>query len=166
MKHSINVMEKFYSCLKKRYTEFDEKGNLRIMWKLVIRDPIIFVVVIWALTFFLFINGEKERRGTFGDMFGAVNALFSALAFAGLIITLIMQHDELRLQRDEPVKTNKTLELQHKELQQTNEALELQRKEIEQTNEELKGQREEFEQQNSTFKVQRFENTLFNMLSQ
>lgn len=131
-------MEKLYSYLKKRYTELDEKGNLRITWKLVIRDSIIFVVVIWALTFFLFINGEKEWRGTFGDMFGAVNALFSGLAFAGLIITLIMQHEELKLQRQE----------------------------LQQTNAELEGQKKEFEEQNKTLKVQRFENTLFNMLSQ
>lgn len=131
-------MENIYSYLKKRYTDYDEKNNLKIMWKLVIRDSVIFVVIIWALTFFLFISGEKEWRGSFGDMFGAVNALFSGLAFAGLIITLIMQHEELKLQRQE----------------------------LKQTNEELEGQKKEFEEQNKTLKVQRFENTLFNMLSQ
>lgn len=131
-------MEKFYSYLKKRYTQLDMKGNLNIAWKLVIRDSVIFIFVLWALTFILFINGEKEWRGTFGDMFGAVNALFSGLAFAGLIITLIMQHEELKLQRQE----------------------------LKQTNEELEGQKKEFEEQNKTLKVQRFENTLFNMLSQ
>lgn len=131
-------MEKFYSYLKKRYTLLDVKGNLNIAWKLVIRDSVIFVFVLWALTFILFINGEKEWRGTFGDMFGTVNALFSGLAFAGLIITMIMQHEELKLQREE----------------------------LKQTNTELEGQKKEFEEQNKTLKVQRFENTLFNMLSQ
>lgn len=78
-------------------------------------------------------------------MFGAVNALFSGLAFAGVIIALFMQRDDLRMQRKE---------------------LALQRKEIEQTNEELEGQKKEFEEQNKTLRIQRFENTLFNMLSQ
>lgn len=103
-------MEKFYSYLKKRYTQLDVKGNLNIAWKLVIRDSVIFVFVLWALTFILFINGEKEWRGTFGDMFGAVNALFSGLAFVGLIITMIMQHEELKLQREELKQTNAELE--------------------------------------------------------
>ena len=93
-------------------------------------------LVLWALSFFL-LFWDTNCRGTFGDMFGAVNALFSGLAFSGLIVTLIMQHEELGLQR----------------------------KELAQTNEELAAQREEFEAQTKTMKIQRFENTLFNMLS-
>lgn len=96
------------------------------------------IVSIWGLTFALFAtNWTNEERGTFGDMFGAVNALFSGLAFAGLIITLIMQHEELGLQREE----------------------------LAQTNDELAAQREEFTAQTKTMKIQRFENTLFNMLT-
>ena len=91
---------------------------------------------IWALSFFLLLF-SADKRGTFGDMFGAVNALFSGLAFAGLIITLIMQHEELGLQRQE----------------------------IAQTNKELEAQRKEFKAQTTTMKIQRFENTLFNLLS-
>lgn len=41
------------------------------------------------------------RRGTFGDMFGAVNAFFSALAFACVFYALILQRQDLRLQRQE-----------------------------------------------------------------
>lgn len=59
------------------------------------------VLLVWALTFLLFFITESSERGQFGDMFGAVNALFSGLAFAGLIITLILQKTELGLQRDE-----------------------------------------------------------------
>lgn len=79
-----------------------------------------------------------ERQGQFGDKFGAVNALFSGLAFAGLIFTIILQKNELALQR----------------------------KELSLTHEELKGQKEQLEEQNKTLKIQRFENTFFNMLSQ
>lgn len=40
-------------------------------------------------------------RGQFGDMFGAVNTLFSGLAFAGVIFAIILQSRELSLQRKE-----------------------------------------------------------------
>lgn len=39
--------------------------------------------------------------GTFGDQFGAVNALFSGLAFLGLIYTIKQQSEDLRLQKEE-----------------------------------------------------------------
>jgi hypothetical protein len=39
--------------------------------------------------------------GTFGDMFGAVNALFSGLALAGVVCAILLQREELRLQREE-----------------------------------------------------------------
>ena len=43
--------------------------------------------------------GTWADRGSFGDMFGAVGALFSGLAFAGVILTIYYQTQELRLQR-------------------------------------------------------------------
>lgn len=45
--------------------------------------------------------GDWTTRGTFGDMFGVVNALFSGLAFVGIIYTIILQSHELSLQRQE-----------------------------------------------------------------
>jgi len=42
-----------------------------------------------------------SRRGTFGDMFGASNAFFSALAFACVFYALILQRKDLRLQKQE-----------------------------------------------------------------
>ena len=56
-------------------------------------------------------------RGTFGDMFGAVNALFSGLALGGVIIAIILQKQELGLQRRE-------LELTRQELTRSAEAQE------------------------------------------
>lgn len=88
---------------------------------------------------------DEEAKGLFGDSFGAVNALVSALAFAGVIVSLYFQRKDLKLQRQD-------LLLQHQEL-------ELTRKEMEE-------QTAEFEKQNETLKIQRFENTFFNMLSQ
>lgn len=77
------------------------------------------VILIWGSTFFLLFYHCFEKQGQFGDMFGAVNALFSGLAFAGLIITLILQRKELILQREELEQTrgefveqNKTMKRQ------------------------------------------------------
>ncbi|SDX81652.1 putative phage abortive infection protein [Paenibacillus sp. CF384] len=86
----------------------------------------ILIQVIWGDT----------GRGTIGDMFGAINALFSGLAFAGIIYTIMMQRKELALQREE---------------------LKLQRDEVAKSTQELAGQREQME-------FQRFETTFFNLV--
>lgn len=52
---------------------------------------------------------DWEKRGQFGDLFGAVNALFSGLAFAGVIVTILLQREELRLQRLELSQTRAEL---------------------------------------------------------
>lgn len=44
---------------------------------------------------------DWQIRGQVGDSFGSINALFSGLAFAALIVTIWMQRHELALQREE-----------------------------------------------------------------
>ncbi len=69
---------------------------------------VILVIVIWlisAILIFTFLDDWNER-GPFGDLFGAVNALFSGLAFAGLIYTIILQKRDLEMQRTE-IKMNR-----------------------------------------------------------
>lgn len=51
------------------------------------------------------------EMGQFGDMFGAVNTLFSGLAFAGIIYTILLQRNELSLQRKELEDTRAELKL-------------------------------------------------------
>jgi hypothetical protein len=63
---------------------------------------------------------DLEGRGLFGDKFGSINALFSGLAFAGIIFTIFLQKRELALQREE-------LEETRKEFIQQNETLKKQR---------------------------------------
>lgn len=60
-----------------------------------------------------------ERLGQFGDMFGALNALFTALAFVAVWWTgrmqreeLILQRNELKLQRAELADTRSTISRQ------------------------------------------------------
>lgn len=76
------------------------------------------------------------KRGTFGDMFGAVNALFSGLAFVGIIFTIMLQRKELELQRNELSLTRRV----------------------------MNGQKQEMAAQNATLVKQNFENTFFAML--
>jgi len=94
----------------------------------------IFVLCAWFFTWYSL--GDDPKRGTFGDMFGAVNALFSGLAFIGVIFAILLQSKELKLQR----------------------------KELKFTRKELKGQKLQLEAQNKTFEKQNFENTFFELL--
>tara|TARA_R110002072_G_scaffold75624_3_gene177871 strand:+ start:788 stop:1903 length:1116 start_codon:yes stop_codon:yes gene_type:complete len=74
------------------------------------------VLCLWIinLSYGLSLAPDSENtRGIFGDMFGAVNALFSGLAFAGIILTLYMQRKELELTRKDVKKTNKEFKIQN-----------------------------------------------------
>ena len=76
----------------------EKKNNLSLLTKLIV-----LVVIIWSSSTLLILLGldNWSDRGTFGDLFGAVNALFSGLAFAGLIYTIVLQKQDLELQRNE-----------------------------------------------------------------
>lgn len=84
-----------------------------------------------------------EERGTYGDMYGALNTLFSGFAFVGIIISILMQNKEISMQRDD---------------------LKLQREEMEKQREEMELTRNEVREQNSTMFLQRFENTFFKLV--
>lgn len=98
----------------------------------------------WYAIKYFNVPGENSKEALFGDSFGAVNALISAFAFAGVIVSMYLQRKDLELQR-------KSLDVQQEELKQNTQA--------------LNDQKAEFEIQNKTLKLQRFENTFFNMLS-
>lgn len=68
------------------------------------------ILVVWLLTpsFIEWWMGIKlsspngrESLGQFGDLFGAINALFSGVAFAGLLVTIRQQKREHELNRRE-----------------------------------------------------------------
>lgn len=110
-------------------TSSQPKPKLR--WLLI---PWLVVILIWIASG-LWLHADVNR-GTFGDMFGAVNALFSGLAFATLIYTSWMQRDELALQREELAATRA----------------------------ELEGQKLQLAEQTATFTLQRFEDSFFSLL--
>jgi hypothetical protein len=103
----------------------------------------VLVVVLWLGNLGLGLILAKDERGLFGDMFGAVNALFSGLAFVGLIYIILLQSQELKLQREE---------------------LKLTREEMQDTRVEIEGQKKALELQSVTMQKQQFENTFFQLL--
>jgi hypothetical protein len=50
-------------------------------------------MLLWNVPFAEF--AEKIRKGVFGDSLGTLNALFSGLAFSGVLITLLFQRKDL-----------------------------------------------------------------------
>ena len=59
---------------------------------------------------------DWQVRGQFGDLYGSTNALFSGLAFAGLLCTLWLQQRQLELQRSELKLQREELALQREEM--------------------------------------------------
>lgn len=80
-------------------------------WTLIIVPVVVLLLIIsiWLFTLCKLKDLEPIVRGTFGDMFGATNALFSGLAFAGIIFTILLQRKELALQRQELMDTREEL---------------------------------------------------------
>lgn len=66
------------------------------------------VVAVWMLSAGLIVYWFKDwsERGQFGDTFGAVNSLFSGLAFAGVVLALLLQNHALRQQLEEVAKAH------------------------------------------------------------
>jgi hypothetical protein len=62
---------------------------------------------------------DEDRAGKFGDAYGYVNSFFASLAFAGLVVSILLQRKELKETREEFekqsvafVEQNETLSLQ------------------------------------------------------
>lgn len=92
------------------------------------------VLLAWMANYFLL--SDNSERGTFGDMFGGLNALFSGFAFVGVILAILMQSAELKLQREELAETREV----------------------------LADQKEQLEAQSKTLIKQNFENTFFQLV--
>lgn len=73
----------------------------------------ILVILIWVsfLIFSPMFLPDLNTRALWGDSLGTLNTLFTGLAFAGVIVSLILQRNELELQRKELELTRKELAL-------------------------------------------------------
>ncbi|KFE97073.1 putative phage abortive infection protein [Chryseobacterium luteum] len=72
---------------------------------------IIFIVL--GLTYILQGSSSYDDRGTFGDMFGGANALFTGLSVIGLLYTILLQRKDLKHQQEQLELQNKATLLQN-----------------------------------------------------
>lgn len=87
-------------------SENNQNEPLKNLW--ITSVIILLVVTIFPVSIY-FILSTWEGRGQFWDIFGALNTLFSGLAFAGIIYTVLLQRKELQLQREELMQTREEL---------------------------------------------------------
>ena len=68
---------------------------------------ILLIIFEWSLSAIIILKifPANEAHGTFGDLFGAINALFSGLAFLGVIVAILLQKEELKEQRKEIIQS-------------------------------------------------------------
>jgi len=69
---------------------------------------LVIAVAMWLGNLWYGYRLEGAEKGLFGDMFGAVNALFSGMAFVGVIYAISMQRHEIAIAKAE-IKYTKTI---------------------------------------------------------
>lgn len=79
------------------------KKNWKIILVIILGLAFIFFTLNYNMN--LLVNQTCEERGTFGDMFGFSNAIFSAFAFLAVIVTIMLQMEELKEQKVELKQT-------------------------------------------------------------
>lgn len=106
-----------------------DKKNESYKWQYLLAFILLALIIIWI--WFIYPNTlpdyiDHQKLGTYGDSYGGLNALFSGLAFAGLIVTILLQMKELGLQRQELKETKEALEKSAEANQKTVELIEFQ----------------------------------------
>lgn len=80
---------------------------------LVVSYALIIIIKTWPVDEY-----SIAKAGTFGDSFGALNSLFTGLGFAGLLITIFLQREDIKLTRMELSETRAEIKLQSRTFQQ------------------------------------------------
>lgn len=80
-----------------RKSEKKDSGNFVVLMAV----SCIFIILVVGLTLLIGFYANESKRGTFGDMFGFANALFTGLSFVSLIGTILLQRKDLNVQRNE-----------------------------------------------------------------
>lgn len=83
----------------------------------IVSKALLFVAIAWLInaTLILFFD-STEKSGQFGDTFGAINALFSGLAFVGLIYAILLQRQDIKIQSQELKATVEEFKVQNQTL--------------------------------------------------
>ncbi|QEG39384.1 putative phage abortive infection protein [Roseimaritima ulvae] len=102
-----------------------ERSLVWLKWLCVAFIAVCIIVAVVATpgSIWLATGKEPATAGEFGDMFGASNALFSGLAFLGVVVAILLQSQELALQREELKSTRQVLSDQRNEMKTQNAAL-------------------------------------------
>jgi hypothetical protein len=111
------------------------------------------IVALWGGSYLIIdrVFPDLQSSGLFGNSFGAIQALFSALALAGVILAILLQNRELALQRSD--------------LKSTRMEIGRQTRQFEGQKVQFESQKLQFELHNETLIQQRFENTFFQLLT-
>ncbi|SMO42952.1 Putative phage abortive infection protein [Chryseobacterium rhizoplanae] len=76
------------------------KHNTKVNFRLIILGSSCVILITLLGTLLFGLNANESKRGTFGDMFGFANSLFTGLSFVGLIITILLQRNDLQKQAE------------------------------------------------------------------
>lgn len=84
--------------------KFSTKTIIKSEWAIILVGVI--VVLIWLFFGWIYLmDVPLSQAGKFGDKFGAVNALFSGLAFTALFYTILLQRRQIKEQGEALRKT-------------------------------------------------------------
>lgn len=97
----------------------NKEDNLKKKWSII---GGIAIILLWAVSTIIILKilPDTQDHGTFGDLFGAVNALFSGLVFLGVLIVILLQRQELKLQREKLEQTRFELQGQKEQAELQN----------------------------------------------
>jgi hypothetical protein len=120
------------------------------------------VVLFWLGSYwYITTQYESDEWGKIGDLFGAINALFSGLALAGVVYAILLQRQDLKLQQEQLQLSNMEFQRQNQliteQLKTMQQALDFERKKAQESSEPF------FQWQmghsNSNMRAWRFKNT-------
>lgn len=147
----VEVIDKDKSESRRGSTDNELHSSARLKKGLIFLAVIAFLLVVGVLvTYFNNFNGELSKSsadwGSFGDFVGgSLNPLLAFLSFVALLITLVMQSQQLELSRKELSETKEELRRAAEAQEESHKALVL---------------------QNKTQTMQQFENTFFSIVHQ
>ena len=106
--------------MAKSDTNLDPRPAVNEPKPILIILAVVAVLALWAGNWIYGAFLKETERGIFGDTFGAVNALFSGLAFAGVTYAILMQRYEISLAKEDARVTKKILDDQTDHLDRQN----------------------------------------------
>lgn len=111
--------------LRQKHHSFFDKTWFAFVMLTLIAGAIIYV---WLKVPNIMASGltKADNAGTYGDSFGSVNALFTGLAFSGLVFSILLQQRQIRLQREDFLSQLDEMEDSRETVERQNGLLEVQ----------------------------------------